>query len=72
MHCLVLIKCNLKGGENNMKKILALVLALSVIFGAGAEVVKVTDNSGEPPIGSFTSTEVASDFTTMGEPPIGS
>jgi hypothetical protein len=56
-----------------MKKILALVLALGVIFSAGAVIENTVNNAGEPPIGSYpTTTDTAADWTAYGEPPIGS
>lgn len=56
-----------------MKKILALVAALTLVIGIGAGVKKATEEAGNPPVGAFAPTEeVALDgITTYGNPPVG-
>jgi hypothetical protein len=57
-----------------MKKILAFVAALALVFGIGAGVKKAIDEAGDPPIGGFTAESVETaqiDFTSYGNPPIG-
>jgi hypothetical protein len=67
-----------------MKKVLAFVVALALVFGIGFGSKQVHDQAGDPPIGGFApdSTEVTADLfdvvnelpsinTTDGNPPIG-
>jgi len=55
-----------------MKKILALVFAVTVVFGIGEGVKEATNQAGNPPVGDTTTNETADGgFTTYGNPPIG-
>jgi hypothetical protein len=59
MKCLIK-NTNLKGGEN-MKKVVAAVLSIALVFG----VLFVNENVKENKV------EVASGYSVMGDPPIG-
>jgi hypothetical protein len=57
-----------------MKKILMLVAAIALTVSIGFGAGKIADQAGNPPVGGLTddtTTQVASDYTTMGNPPVG-
>lgn len=60
--------CSLKGGENNMKKLLAVVIIATLAVGIGLSVPKAKNQAGDPPIGAPVQTAL---MHTMGDPPIG-